>query len=216
MSGHPAIRAEMSAIPAPSNGADGAFSEAGLVFHEVLEAAQSGADWAMTELFRHFNPALMRHVKMADPCCYEDLVAEVWMSVLGAIGGFRGEEGNFRAWLHTIARNRLIDRRRRAARQSTAPVPDDELELRSRYSQVDLGEELTERLHAQKAVTRLMSQLSDTQSQVVVLRVVDGLDVADVARIMGRSPGWVRVTQHRALARLGHLLGGPRRSDDDP
>jgi RNA polymerase sigma-70 factor, ECF subfamily len=213
MTGDPARNPEARQITLAANEADDALSPAAPVFADVLAAAQTGAHWAMTALFRHFNPALMRYLKMADPCSYDDLVAEVWTSVLGAVGGFHGEEDDFRAWLYTIARNRLIDLRRRAARHPVAPVPDDQ--LISTHVQADPGEELTDRLHAQRAVKRMMSRLPDSQSRVVVLRVVDGFDVADVARIMGRSPGWVRVTQHRALIRLGQLMGG-RRWDADP
>ncbi|MEY2754142.1 MAG: hypothetical protein RJB65_500, partial [Actinomycetota bacterium] len=43
-------------------------------------------------------------------------------------------------------------------------------------------------------------------AEVVLLRVLADLDAESVARIMGRSAGWVRVTQHRALARLAEAL----------
>jgi RNA polymerase sigma-70 factor, ECF subfamily len=208
MTRHSALKTVANGTPAATSGADRAVSPVTPDFPEVLEKARSGADWAMAVLFRDFNPALMRQLKMADPVAYEDLVAEVWISVLGAIGSFQGDEDDFRGWLYTIARNRLIDLRRRTARRPVSSVPDDE--LNNRNVQADPGEELTERLHAQKAMHRLISKLPDTHSRVVVLRVVDGLEVADVARIMGRSPGWVRVTQHRALVRLGQLMDGRR------
>jgi RNA polymerase sigma-70 factor (ECF subfamily) len=181
-------------------------------FLKVLAAAQTGANWAVTVLFRHFNPTLMRYLRLADPGSYEDLLAEVWMSVTNAIRGFRGDEDDFRAWIYTIARNRLIDLRRKEARQPVAPVPDHE--LLNRTVAADPGDELTERLHAQTAVDDMVSHLPATQAKVVVLRVVDGLEVEDVARLMGRSPGWVRVNQHRGLSRLGQLMGTRLREDE--
>ena len=173
-------------------------------FGEVLAAAQAGADWAMTSLFRRFNPSLVRYLRSADPGSYEDLAADVWLSVANALAGFHGMEDDFRGWLFTIARNRLIDSRRRAARRPVAFVADED--LTAYQVAYDPGEELAERLSAQSAVSRLVSALPESQSQVVLLRVLGGLDVADVARIMGRSPGWVRVNQHRALVRLAGVI----------
>jgi RNA polymerase sigma-70 factor (ECF subfamily) len=198
---------ELEGDETPTRGSDGRvpLSPVEPEFLKVLTAAQTGANWAMTVLFRHFNPTLMRYLRLADPSSYEDLLAEVWMSVANAIGGFRGDEDAFRAWIYTIARNRLIDLRRREARQPVAPLPNDEL-LDGNVA-ADPGDELTERLHARTAVDDLVSHLPATQAKVVVLRVVDGLEVSDVARLMGRSPGWVRVNQHRALSRLGQLMG---------
>ena len=52
----------------------------------------------------------------------------------------------------------------------------------------------------------ILTDLSADQADAVLLRVVAGLDVAEVAGIMGRSPGAVRVLCHRALRRLAPLL----------
>jgi RNA polymerase sigma-70 factor (ECF subfamily) len=48
------------------------------------------------------------------------------------------------------------------------------------------------------------------QAEVVLLRVVGGLDVAVVAQLTGRRPGTVRVIQHRALKRLAKELDRER------
>jgi RNA polymerase sigma-70 factor (ECF subfamily) len=53
-----------------------------------------------------------------------------------------------------------------------------------------------------EAIDTLIADLSPDQAEAVLLRVVGGLDVTEVARIMDRSPGSVRVLCHRALRRL--------------
>ena len=53
----------------------------------------------------------------------------------------------------------------------------------------------------------LIAQLPPDQAEVVVLRVVAGLDVTQVATIMGKRPGAVRVLGHRGLRRLAELIG---------
>lgn len=56
------------------------------------------------------------------------------------------------------------------------------------------------------AALRLVAQLSPMQAEVIVLRVLTGLPAERVARIVGRSPGAVRIAAHRGLRRLEHIL----------
>jgi len=51
------------------------------------------------------------------------------------------------------------------------------------------------------SVRRIM-ELSPEQAEVVLLRVVGGLSAEDVASILGKTPGNIRVIQHRALTQL--------------
>jgi RNA polymerase sigma-70 factor (ECF subfamily) len=48
--------------------------------------------------------------------------------------------------------------------------------------------------------------LSDAHREVLALRVIGDLSVADAARIMGKSPGAIKVLQHRALHALRKAL----------
>jgi len=54
---------------------------------------------------------------------------------------------------------------------------------------------------------RLVATLPPTQAEMVALRVVAGLDVADVAQLMDKRPGAVRVGVHRALKTLARTTG---------
>jgi len=62
-----------------------------------------------------------------------------------------------------------------------------------------------DRLDTQAALA-LVAQLASLQAEVIVLRVMAGLDVDSVARLVGRSPGAVRVAAHRGLRRLAQIL----------
>ena len=53
---------------------------------------------------------------------------------------------------------------------------------------------------------RILALLPQDQAEVLLLRVVAGLDAETVARITGRRAGAVRVLQHRALKRLARRL----------
>ena len=64
---------------------------------------------------------------------------------------------------------------------------------------------------AQAAIDGLVAVLTPEQAEVILLRVVAGLDAAQVGAIVGRNAGLVRVRQHRALRRLSerHFLEEP-------
>jgi RNA polymerase sigma-70 factor (ECF subfamily) len=52
----------------------------------------------------------------------------------------------------------------------------------------------------------MLADLPPLQAEVILLRVVAGLDTDAVARVVGRSPGAVRVAAHRGLRRLAQNL----------
>ena len=56
-----------------------------------------------------------------------------------------------------------------------------------------------------QAVLALVAALPADHAEIIMLRVVAGLEAADVARMVGKTPGAVRVTAHRALRRLADL-----------
>ena len=175
-----------------------------LGFPATLAAAGRGEHWALTELFRAYQPLLLRYLRAQEPSVADDLASEVWVSVARQMGRFAGDEAGFRAWLFTIGRCRLIEHRRKAARRKTDPMPLDLLDaaVDERKLDGDPALKVLEQLGVREAVDMLVSDLSPDQVEAVLLRVVAGLDVSEVARIMDRSPGSVRVLCHRALRRL--------------
>ena len=88
-------------------------------------------------------------------------------------------------------------------RRSTAPASAETIEaaLAPGDSEADAMTEL-----ATEAALSLIGTLPPDQADVVLLRVLGGFDAAEVAAIMGKRPGTVRVLQHRALTRLARLL----------
>ncbi|HET6953421.1 MAG TPA: RNA polymerase sigma factor [Acidimicrobiales bacterium] len=174
-----------------------------LEFPALLVAAVEGEQRALAEIFRAYQPRLLRYLRAQEPGMADDLAAEVWLAVARGLGRFRGDEAGFRGWLFTIARHRLIEHRRRAARRRTEPLPDDRLDRPiERGFGGDPAWLVMEQLGVQDTVEMLVAGLAPDQAEAVLLRVLGGFDVAEVARIMGRSPGSVRVLCHRALKRL--------------
>lgn len=173
-------------------------------FDEVLVAARRGEEWAVGELWRTFQPSLLRYLRGVCGDSAEDAASETWLSVGDSLPRFRGDENGFRAWLFTLGRRRAIDHNRRTARGAT-PV-DHVPELPDTES---VHDELA-RSEALAVTMRYLSELPFEQREVVLLRTVGGFDVDEVAAIMDKRAGTVRVMHHRALKQLAKAV---RRGD---
>jgi RNA polymerase sigma-70 factor (ECF subfamily) len=173
-------------------------------FDDLVAGAQLGESWAITVLYREFQPRLLRYLRSREREDADDLASEVWLAVARNIGRFDGDEAGFRAWLFTIARRQISDHRRRRTRRRTDPV--DEGGFSTFASPSSPETEVVDELSAQFVVDLVGDLLSEEQAEVVLLRVLGGLDAKQVGEIMGHNESWVRVNQHRALARLADHL----------
>ena len=167
----------------------------------ALDAARHGDELALTSLWRELQPALLRYLRAADPGAAEDIASDTWLEVAGRFDRFSGDERDFRGWLFTIARHRLIDARRRTARHRTAPVAW----IPERPGLDDPAADVLAGLSTEESV-RLVSELPPEQAEAVRLRVLAGLETDQVARIMNKQPGNVRVLSHRGLRNLARRL----------
>jgi RNA polymerase sigma-70 factor, ECF subfamily len=173
-------------------------------FEAVLAAAADGDDAAFGILWRDLQPALLRYLNAFAPGAGEDLASETWLRVVRGLGHFSGDERAFRAWVYTIARHRAVDRWRRRVHRRDEPVPVEALvDLPGPDDPAGAAVDAI----SSRAVAALIATLPPDQAEVVLLRVVAGLDVAEVAAITGKRPGNVRVLAHRALRRLAERLG---------
>jgi RNA polymerase sigma-70 factor (ECF subfamily) len=173
-------------------------------FEPTLLAAQAGGESAFAQLYDSYNPLLERYFAARAPSVAEDLAAETWMGAARKLSAFRGDESQFRSWLFTIAHRRLADHWREVKRQGSEPA--DRESLADYQAPDDTEGSVLDVLSGRAAVRRIAGMLTAEQAEVVLLRVVGGLEVEQVARIMGRRPGTVRVIQHRALKRLSREL----------
>lgn len=126
----------------------------------------------------------------------EDLCAQVFLEAV------RCQPADIapRAWLHLVAKNRMIDRwrRDRPATSLEAWVPSD----------ADIEQQaLTDDEHAH--LRELISQLAPSHRQVLMLRFVDGLSLQDTARALATTIGAVKARQMRARRALRRLTEPP-------
>ncbi len=165
----------------------------------ALQGAAAGDEAAFAALWRSLHPPLVRYLRVRDPDVAEDVAAETWLQVVRDLPGFTGDLDRFRAWLFTIARHRAIDAARaRASRPATPAGSGEEI---STMHVASAESEALDRVTTAAAL-RIVADLPPAQAEMVMLRVVGGLDVATVAAVVGKKPGTVRVAVHRALQTL--------------
>ena len=172
-------------------------------FDAVLSGAARGEEESFAELYRDLHPPLLRYLRTLSWDHAEDACSETWLEVARSLGSFTGGEPSFRAWMFTIARRKLIDRvRYESRRPSSGWDGSDDGAAATR----DIAEDVVEMDSTYRALA-LVQTLPPDQAEAVLLRVVGGLEYADVATVMGRSTGAVRVLVHRGLRRLASALG---------
>jgi RNA polymerase sigma-70 factor (ECF subfamily) len=174
-------------------------------FPEVLQEARDGHEAAFATIWRDLHPAVLRYLRVLAGEAAEDIASETWVAVATSLDNFAGEEPDFRAWLFTVARRRAIDHFRREARRPTISVAPESLGSLSTAKTDDPGDVALTAI-ATRAALAMIAALPPEQAEAVALRAIAGLDVAQVAAIMEKRPGTVRVLAHRGLRELARRL----------
>jgi RNA polymerase sigma-70 factor, ECF subfamily len=165
---------------------------------EALARASRGDEAAFLQLWRALQPPLLRFLRVVGCDDPDDVASETWLQVVRDLHKFSGGEEDFKRWLFTIGRHRAIDAARARARRPASPTnvgldifPDHQL----------VEDQVLDGMSVQRALA-LLAGLSRDQAEAVALRVIAGLDTPDVATILGKSAGAVRVALHRGLKTL--------------
>lgn len=160
---------------------------------------------ALEQLYAGMHQQLVGYLwAMVGPAA-EDVESQVWLEVLDRLPGFVGDEASFRRWVFTTAHRRALDHHRRWWQRRVRPLPADAPELLTGPNTDE-----PDAASMADAIARIR-RLPRGQAEVVFLRVLAGLSAEEVAEATGRSPGAVRVLQHRALRRLARDLNNDAR-----
>jgi RNA polymerase sigma-70 factor (ECF subfamily) len=181
----------------------------------LVEAAQ--ADPARFEaLYRKYVAQVYSYAyyELRDHHDAEDATERTFLAALTGLHRFeeraRPADGDgastFRVWLFRIARNVVADRRRRQGRRPEATL-DAAAELAGPQ---DVEADVTFRDDA-AAAWRAVGRLRGDRRRAVILRFVDEMSTAEIAGILDRSEGAVRVLIHRALRSVARDLDDTRR-----
>jgi RNA polymerase sigma-70 factor (ECF subfamily) len=169
---------------------------------ELVLRAQALDEDALAEIYTTYHPRVLNYAlsQLRDPQTAEDVASEVMLKVLEAIGRYRSNGVPLAAWVFRIARNALIDLRRRKSRYAGCALPDG-LASPGADTATRVEEALDrDRLH------EAMRGLREEHRHVLVLRFMEGMNTAEVAYVLGRSQSSVKALQYRALNRLRRTM----------
>jgi RNA polymerase sigma factor (sigma-70 family) len=170
-------------------------------FPDVLLGAQRGESWAFTTLFRQLGAPILGYLRaqrVEDP---DDLANEVFLRAFRTIGTFEGDRDRFRSWIFAIAHNLSIDAHRRAQRRPVTTPQDVTLDITGG----DVEDDVLVRL-AQERVDELLAGCTPDQRNVLLLRIVADMSVADTAAALGKGYEAVKALQRRGLEAVERAL----------
>jgi RNA polymerase sigma-70 factor, ECF subfamily len=176
-------------------------------FGTLAVRAAQGDRTAAEELLAWLRPLLLRYCRArlgGQDGRYgsaDDVAQDACLAVLTSLPRYRDVGKPFVAFAYSIAAHKVTDAMRFAARH-----PVDAVEAVPDRADPEDGPEQRALAAEQAAqLADLLAKLPVVQREVLVLRVAVGLSAEEVAAALGMRPGTVRVTQHRALARLRRL-----------
>ena len=154
---------------------------------------------AMEAFYREHLEPIQRFVarRVSDPHLAADLTADIFVAAIDSAPRYQRSHGAPIAWLYGIARNVVATELRRQGRAGRAISHFGA----RRTLEPDALARIEERLDAEREQRRLyraMDELSDDDRALLELVALDGLSVADAAKVLGVKPGTARVRLHRS------------------
>jgi RNA polymerase sigma-70 factor (ECF subfamily) len=161
------------------------------------------------------------YYELGDHHAAEDATEATFVSALTNLSRFEerarpadGEGAStFRVWLFQIARNEVAGERRRAQRRPVEPIGETLGAIVA--DPLNVEDEAVRRDQAREA-WRAVGRLPGERRQAIVLRFVDELSTAEIAGVLGKSEGSVRVLIHRALRSVARDLGAAKEAGRRP
>ncbi|HEY8642107.1 MAG TPA: sigma-70 family RNA polymerase sigma factor [Candidatus Dormibacteraeota bacterium] len=175
--------------------------ETGLVQRAKLDPAAFG------ELYDRYFSQIYRFVysRVRDQSAAEDVTSEVFVKALRGIGRYQDTGRPFSAWLYQIAVNAVNDRYR-----SLRPTEDIDSQISISTGGPSLDEIAIQNEEVRRIWT-LVETLPGPQRTAMVLKFQEDMKIDDIAAVMGKSPGAVKLLIHRGVTRLRENVGAPAR-----
>ena len=162
----------------------------------LVDKAANGNFNAFGDLYSMYLDRIYRYVyyHVKDQMMAEDITEEVFVKAWKAIKSCKGRGRTFSSWIYRIAHNHMINSQRNNNRnismgmESLTAVSDRRQEVENTADKYEL--------------TELLDELPLNQKQVIILKFLEGMSNSEIAKVMNKSEGAIRILQMRALSSL--------------
>jgi RNA polymerase sigma-70 factor (ECF subfamily) len=174
----------------------------------LVQRAQRGDNAAFAQLYDRYLDAVYGYVqrRVGHRQTAEDLTGDVFMRAYRRLDQFEWQGKDLRAWIMTIARNRVHDHFKSSLVRLERSTEIDA--QRHHDSRAHGPEEVAEARDVARALGRALEQLKDDHREVIELRFIHELSVAETAQTLKRTVGATKALQYRALRSLAEIVKG--------
>lgn len=169
--------------------------------HKDKQAFVEAYDLYVDQIFRFI------YFKVGNKEEAEDLVSMVFLKCWNYIyEGHLGDYQTLKALLYKIARNTVIDHYRKSSKRQDLALEEVSESVAVIDEKQNPENEAAVNIDFQKLMEEKLPQLKDEYREVIVLRFINELSIAEISKVLGKTSGNVRVMIHRALDSLQHLV----------
>ena len=170
----------------------------------LVELARGGDSEAFGMLYDHYNASVYRflYYRVGSVALAEDLTSETFFRALRNMSSFQWQGKDFGAWLMTIARNLAADHYK--AGRTRLELPTDDMGAHDSVTEGPENAVLASLTN--EVLLQAVRELPKEQQDCLILRFLQGLSIAETAKVLGRSDGAVKQLQLRAVRNLAKLL----------
>lgn len=172
---------------------------------QIIERARGGEAEAFGLLYDHYLPKIYRFVllKVSHREEAEDLTHQAFLKAWESMAIYVDMGFPFGSWLYQISRNIIIDHYRSSSKMRGTLNIEDLTETLE--GETELENEVERKISLDK-IAGAINKLKDIEQDVVIMKFVDDLPNEEVARVIGKSEGAVKLIQHRAIKNLKKIL----------
>ena len=170
----------------------------------LLDRARALDEDALTEIHNRYYAAVYRYIsfRINDQQTVEDLTSEVFTRLLSALRDRHAPQNTIRGWLFGAA-SRVVKEQYRRQKRAQIVTLDETVPGQSISPEQMVGKTMS-----LDQLRQALVDLTEDQQHVLALRFGEGMPIKEVAKLVDKSEGSVKMLQARAIAALTRMMKG--------
>ncbi len=169
---------------------------------DLILRAQNGDTAVIGAIYERYHISVYRYLyyRIGDRQAAEDLTSDVFLRMIRSIPAYRPRSVTFQAWLFQIARNIAIDHYRKMKFRNHAELEEN---MADKEDSLDAS---VDRNMTSTHLKQALARLTEDQRDVLVMRFVANMPIAQVAQALHKSEDAIKSLQRRGLFALRAIL----------